>query len=240
LRLFGAGVRARVTLDLVKWQFDGRFDVEGAYDDAIPAGHVVHGDLRVLGSTDQGLRDARNDPSCAFLVTFGTRASIGACRVFRGLIDGGAHVPSLIAPGAAVSPSARLGRNTIVPPGVFVGAGVTIGDLVVMHGGVAIEHDCRIGNNVLLAPGVSLAGAVIVEDHCFFGVGASVMPEVTIGTGALLGAGAVATRAVATHSVVVGQPARRLRETRAGMEVPTAEDIARFGTWPQREVTSGR
>lgn len=232
LRLFGAGVRARIVLDLLAWQFRGRFDVEGAYDDAIPPGQRTHGDLPVLGTTEQGLRDARSAGACSFLVTFGTRASIRACHVFRSLLECGADIPSLIAPGAAVSPSARLGRNTIVVPGVFVGAGVTIGDMVVAHGGAAIEHDCAIGNNVLIAPGVSLAGAAIVHDHCFLGVGACIMPEITVGTGALLGAGSVVTAPVAAHAVVVGHPARRIRDTSAGMELPSAAEVAQFGPWP--------
>ena len=232
LRLFGAGARAQIVLDLLKWQFQGRFEVEGAYDDAIPAGQMVHGELSVLGTTEQGLIDARNEGASAFLVTFGTRASIRACHLFRRLLECGADIPSLIAPSAAVSPSARFGRNTIVGPGVFVGAGVTIGDMVVAHGGAAIEHHCAIGNNVLIAPGVSLAGAVVVEDHCFLGVGACVMPGITVGTGALLGAGSVVTGAVAAHSVAVGHPAKRIRETSAGMEVPSAAEIAHFGSWP--------
>ena len=237
LRLFGAGVRAQIVLDLLRWQFQGRFDVEGAYDDAIPSGQRVFGDLPVLGTTAQGLRDARKDGAGSFLVTFGTRASIRACEVFRSLLECGADIPSLIAPGAAVSPSARLGRNTIVVPGVFVGAGVAIGDMVVAHGGAAIEHHCTIGHNVLIAPGVSLAGAAIVSDHCFLGVGACVMPEVTVGTGALIGAGSIVTAPVAAHAVMVGHPARRIRDTGAGMELPSAADIAHFGPWPSARGT---
>lgn len=237
LRLFGAGVRAQIVLDLLKWQFQGRFDVEGAYDDAIPSGQRVHGELSVLGTTEQGLLDARTERATSFLVAFGTRSSIGACRIFRSLIECGADVPSLISPSAAVSPSARLGRNTIVVPGVYVGAGVTIGDMVVTHGGAAIEHHCTIGHNVLIAPGVSLAGAVVVEDHCFLGVGACIMPEITVGTGSLLGAGSVVTTAIAAHSVVVGHPARRIRDTSAGMEIPSADEIARFGSWPSARGT---
>ena len=241
LRLFGAGARAQIVLDLVKWQFPSRFDVEGAYDDAVPVGRVVHGELPVLGTTEQGLLDARNERSRSFLVAFGTRASIGACLLFRRLIECGADVPSLISPSASVSPSARIGRNSIIVPGVYIGAGVTIGDMVVAHGGAAIEHNSTIGNNVLIAPGVSLAGSVSVKDHCFLGAGTCVMPEITVGTGSLLGAGSVVTRSVAAHSVAVGHPAARIRDTSAGMEVPSAADIARFGSWPSaRGMMSGR
>ena len=240
LRLFGAGIRAQIVLDLVKWQFADRFDVEGAYDDAIPAGQVVHGGLPVLGTTELGMRDAGRERARSFLVAFGTRSSIGGCLLFRRLLEIGADIPSLISPGASVSPSARVGRNSIIVPGVYIGAGVTIGDMVVAHGGAAIEHNSTIGNNVLLAPGVSLAGSVVVEDHCFLGVGASAMPEVTVGTGSLLGAGSVVTSSVAAHSVAVGHPAARIRETSAGMEVPSAADIARFGSWPSaRGMMSG-
>lgn len=239
LKLFGAGVRARIVLDLVKWQFQDRFEIVGAYDDLIPTGRVVHGELTVLGTTAQGLLDAQKETPSAFFVAFGTRASIRACQVFRRLIECGADVPSLVAPGAAVSPSVTIGHNTIILPGVFVGVNVRIGDLVVAHGGVVIEHDCAIGNNVLIAPGVSLAGAVVVKDHCFLGVGSCVVPEVTVGEGAMLGAGSVVTGPINAHTVAVGHPAKAIRETSAGMEVPSAAEIAGFGAWPSSGSRAG-
>ena len=46
----------------------------------------------------------------------------------------------------------------------------------------------------------------------FLGVGSSVLPGVAVGEGAFVGAAAVVTRDVPAHAVVVGNPARVIRE----------------------------
>ena len=78
-----------------------------------------------------------------------------------------------------------------VDPGfpVSVGAGVTIG-----HG--AIVHGCT------------------VEDNCLIGMGAMVLNGARIGRDSLVGAGALVTegKAIPPGSLVVGVPARVLRE----------------------------
>jgi acetyltransferase-like isoleucine patch superfamily enzyme len=54
--------------------------------------------------------------------------------------------------------------------------------------------------------------AVTIESDCDIGIGAILLPGVKIGRGAQIGAGAVVTRDVPAYTVVVGSPARVLRE----------------------------
>ena len=53
---------------------------------------------------------------------------------------------------------------------------------------------------------------VRLEDGCDIGVGAILLPGITVGRGAQVGAGAVVTHDVPPRSVVVGNPARLLRQ----------------------------
>lgn len=58
----------------------------------------------------------------------------------------------------AISDSARIGRNTIVQPNVFIGNNVEIGENCLIHANVAIYDNCVIGNNVIIHSGAVLGG----------------------------------------------------------------------------------
>jgi maltose O-acetyltransferase len=53
---------------------------------------------------------------------------------------------------------------------------------------------------------------VVIEDNVWIGGGAVVLPDVTIGNSAVVGAGAVVTRDVPAGMIVVGNPAKVIRE----------------------------
>jgi maltose O-acetyltransferase len=53
---------------------------------------------------------------------------------------------------------------------------------------------------------------VSIGDGVWIGAGALVLPGVSIGENAVVGAGAVVTRDVAANTLVVGNPARVMRE----------------------------
>lgn len=49
-----------------------------------------------------------------------------------------------------VSPTARIGKNTIIMPGCFIGHNVTIGDNCILHPNVVVYDHCRIGDGVTI------------------------------------------------------------------------------------------
>jgi acetyltransferase-like isoleucine patch superfamily enzyme len=55
-------------------------------------------------------------------------------------------------------------------------------------------------------------GPVIIEKAVWIGEGAAIMPGVRIGKGSIVGANAVVTKDVPSYSVVVGSPARIIRD----------------------------
>jgi UDP-3-O-[3-hydroxymyristoyl] glucosamine N-acyltransferase len=64
---------------------------------------------------------------------------------------------------AAISPSARIGKNTVIQPGAFVGNHVVIGDDCIIHSNVSIYDHTQIGNRVVIH-----ANAVIGADAYYF------------------------------------------------------------------------
>jgi sugar O-acyltransferase (sialic acid O-acetyltransferase NeuD family) len=121
------------------------------------------------------------------------------------------RVVSLVAPTAFVAKTATLGSGCILFPGCFVGGGARLGDGVAALANCVINHDDVLEDRVVLASGVTLAGSVHVETKSYLGQRCSVRQHLRIGAGSLIGMGAVVIKDVAPDSVMVGNPARRLR-----------------------------
>jgi sugar O-acyltransferase (sialic acid O-acetyltransferase NeuD family) len=118
---------------------------------------------------------------------------------------------SLVDPSAFVSRTASIGLGCVVYPHCFIGLGAKLGDFVFCLSGCAISHDDALEDGVVLASNVTLAGGVHVEPGCYLGQACSVRENVRIGRASLIGMGAVVTKDVPPNSVMVGNPARRLR-----------------------------
>ena len=143
-----------------------------------------------------GLSSARHRPTAA-------RAARTA-----GLLDPAV----LVDPTAVVSSTARLDHGAYVNAGTVVASHAVVGCHVNLNRSVSVGHDNSIGFAASFGPGVVLAGHVVIGQTAFIGAGATVLPEVTVGHGATVGAGAVVTRDVGPGEVVVGNPARVIRE----------------------------
>ncbi len=72
------------------------------------------------------------------------------------------------------------------------------------------------------------ASPVTIGHDVWIGHGVVVLPGRTVGDGAVLGAGAVVTRDVAPYTIVVGNPARPVRER---FPAPVAERLRRLAWW---------
>ena len=115
------------------------------------------------------------------------------------------------------------------------GASIVIGDNVGMSGCTISAHkSITIGDRVLIGSGALITDSdahpidcqarraggpgdcspVIIENDVFIGTRAIVLKGVTIGAGAIVGAGAVVAKDIPPYSVVVGNPARIIRELR--------------------------
>ncbi len=67
-----------------------------------------------------------------------------------------------IDPRAIISPTAKIGLNCTIYPGVFIDGHTTIGDNCVLYPGVTIGPGCVIGNDVTLYPQVVLYAGMYI------------------------------------------------------------------------------
>lgn len=123
----------------------------------------------------------------------------------------GAALCRVVAPGAWVSPTARLGPGAQVLTGAIVHAGAVIGDGAVVNTGAVVEHDVSVGDHAFVAPRAVLCGAASVGELAFVGAGAIVLPGVRVGARSVVPAGAVVRRDLPDDSILAGGRARARR-----------------------------
>ena len=124
------------------------------------------------------------------------------------------RLASLIAPAAFVAGTARIGKGSVIYPSCVIGHNAVLGERSFLLSGSVINHDDCLEDDVTVCSGVTLAGFVHVETGCYLGQGCTIKQYLRIGRGSLIGMGSVVIHAVPPNSVMVGNPARRLRDRR--------------------------
>lgn len=210
--LWGAGGHGKVVADLAR---AAGYEVAG-YVNADPASlgrvvepggaEVVLTEVQLLELTQRGGPDL---PADAIGLAIGRNDT----RLAKLREVGDLPLPALLHPSAVISPSARIGRGTVVMPRVVINAAAVIGEGVIVNTGAIIEHDCMIGDGAHISPGAVLAGGIRVGVRSWIGAGATVIQGISIGADVVVGAGTVVIRDIPDGTKVVGVPARPVRNT---------------------------
>jgi sugar O-acyltransferase (sialic acid O-acetyltransferase NeuD family) len=119
---------------------------------------------------------------------------------------------TLVHPSSSVSRRARVGRGVLIYQHCTVSSSAVIEDHVVVLPHAVISHDCVLGEYAVVTSNVTVGSAAKVGRSCYLGTHCCMLPGVRIGEGSLVGIGGVVLRDVDPYTVVVGNPARRLRE----------------------------
>jgi UDP-2-acetamido-3-amino-2,3-dideoxy-glucuronate N-acetyltransferase len=137
-----------------------------------------------------------------------------------------------IGEGAVVGDQAHVRERAVVGPGSVVGRGSAVDNDVTIGTGVRIQTGCyitafsTIEDEVFVAPGVTTTNdntmtrhgpdhqlrGVFLRRACRVGGGAVIAPGVQVGEEAFVAAGAVVVADVPARTVVMGVPARQVRE----------------------------
>ncbi len=99
-------------------------------------------------------------------------------------------------------------RGTLGPTQIC--DGVKIDDLVL------IAHNVTIHKNTVIAGGATVAGSVEIGENSWIGAHTSILNGLSLGSGVLVGLGSTVIRNLKENEVVIGEPARHLRNRGLG------------------------
>jgi acetyltransferase-like isoleucine patch superfamily enzyme len=141
---------------------------------------------------------------------------------------------------AHVLPGAIIGEDCNICDHVFIENDVKVGNRVTVKCGVQLWDGLTLEDDVFVGPNATFTNdrfprsrkyperypETVVRQGASIGANATILPGITIGVGAMVAAGAVVTRDVPDHTLVVGSPARVVRnletgQASAGVTVPT-------------------
>ena len=112
--------------------------------------------------------------------------------------------------GVTIGDNVEIGRLTNIDKGSYrdtvIGAGTKIDSMV--H----VGHNAIIGKHCLLVAGCVIGGSAEIGDYTHIGMNASIKDHVKIGKHVIVGAGAVVINDVKSGSVMVGNPARMIKD----------------------------
>ncbi|BCY27254.1 acetyltransferase [Flavobacterium okayamense] len=120
---------------------------------------------------------------------------------------------------STISPKANIGHfgNEIengsnVMTGTVITNDIHLGKGVLINLNCTIGHDSTIGDFVEMSPGVHVSGNCKIGSYSNIGTNATILPKITIGNNVIVGAGSVVTKEVPSNSLVVGVPAKIIKE----------------------------
>jgi sugar O-acyltransferase (sialic acid O-acetyltransferase NeuD family) len=122
---------------------------------------------------------------------------------------------SLIDPDIRLHPSVLIGRGSIICPGVKFTVDITVGEFVILNLNSTVGHDSIIGDFASIMPSVNISGNVKIGMGSFIGSGATVLQGISIGDNVVIGAGSLVTKDVPPNCVVMGVPARIVKQHNA-------------------------
>lgn len=213
--ILGTGGSSRDILDIIndinKLKRDIAYKCLGFLDDDESKIGEKIGGLKVLGN----LNSAKNYKNFVFINGIGSPANF----FLKEKIIKKTTIPldrfeTIIHPTASVSKSAKIGKGTVISQNATICSNVQIGNHTIILPNVVISHDDIIGDYTCVASAACISGGVNIGKLCYIGANSTLKENIKVDDFCLIGIGSVVLEDVPETSVVVGNPAKFLRQTK--------------------------
>lgn len=146
-----------------------------------------------------------------FIIAIGNPYAKRRLELHDYLVHKGAEPISLCDSSALVDKNVKIQAGVQIMKGAIVNSEAQIGTQVILNTRSLTEHHDILENGVEIGPGAILCGRVHVKKYSWIGAGATVLPRLSIGENTIVGAGSLVNKNIQDNTVVVGNPAQKLR-----------------------------
>lgn len=192
LLLIGGGGHCRSCIDVIEateeYEIVGIVEADGASSDSFTPYSIVGFDADLPELLQQ-------TPHCVITIGQIKNASV-RLKIFTELKAMQAILPTIVAPTAYVSPTAKLGEGTIVMHQALVNGYAQVGDNCIVNSKALIEHDCVVANHCHVSTSAILNGEVILGEGCLIGSGSTLKQSVELVDDVIIGAGSVVLNSI--------------------------------------------
>lgn len=214
LVVVGAGGFGREVIDVVDAINDAAsapvWDVVGIVDDSPSEVNLERLKKRgtpYIGTVEQVLNDFAPTQYVVGIGSPGVRR-----RIAEAFGKAGWPAATLIHPTVTLGFDVQVGAGSVICAGVRLTTNIRLGQHVHLNPNVTVGHDTELGDFVSMNPMSSISGDCRIEDDVLVGVGGVVLNGVSVGKGSVIGGAACVVGDVAPDQIVVGVPAKKIRE----------------------------
>ena len=204
--IIGAGTYGEVMYELAEacgYNVVGYFDED---DDKI--GTEVMG-VKVIGKFSECEYSEIAEKN--FIVAIGNNKI--RCDIMTQINDAGGITPTLIHPTAHVSKSAEIGRGVYIQQGAVIWTKAIISDFVIISPNTVIAHHTKIGKACMISTLCTVGANLEIGEYSFFGIGCIAITGIKkVGKNVYLGAGTTVIKDTEDNVLMVGSPARKIRD----------------------------
>lgn len=208
--IWGASRHALVVADILA--LNDEFELAGYIDDVTPDRRgEIFGNKPILGGRES-LEIARKSGVSHLIFGFG-RSDVkpGLAQTALSL---GYYFATAVHPAAQFPEGVQLGPGSVVKAGAVMDPEVRIGEHTIVGANSVITHGAYLDDYARISASAVVGTEAGIGRLALVGIGSVVNGAIQVGDGAVVGAGAVVIRDVPAGVVVVGNPARVLREAR--------------------------
>ncbi|KAF0129282.1 MAG: bifunctional WbnG and putative acetyltransferase [Bacteroidetes bacterium] len=172
---------------------------------------MLYSKFQILKSLEEAKLFFKNENTSDFTLGLGT--PILRKKMFEKFSSIGGVVKSTISPYARLGiHDVSLGKGLNIMTGSVITCSVDVGDFALINLNCTIGHDSTIGKFVEMSPGVHISGRCQIGDFVTIGTNATLLPDVIVGNNVIIGANSLVNKNVPDNSVVVGVPAKVIKQ----------------------------